>query len=74
MKVWFEAMGDRQSDIIRLYKTATWYIWVYSLAGTPFSPMSTFVVAPPNAWVRLALLHPDDLHGLPKGKLPIGAW
>lgn len=20
------------------------------------------------------LLHPDDLHGLPEGKLPIGAW
>ena len=74
MKVWFEAMGNRQSDIIRLNKTATWYIWVYALAGTPFSPMSTFVVAPPNAWGRLALLHPDDLHGLLKGKLLIGAW
>ena len=70
MKVWFEAMRNRQSDIIRLTKTVTWYIRVYSLAGTPFSPMSTFVVAPPNAWVQLALLHSDDLHGLPFREAP----
>ncbi len=31
--------------------------------------------SPDSAWARFSfVLHPDDLHGLPKGKLPIGVW
>ena len=26
------------------------------------------------AWARLDLLHPENLHGLPLGKLQIGGW
>ena len=46
MKVWFEAMGNRQSDIIRLYKTATWYIWVYLLTGAPSLTVGAPVATP----------------------------
>jgi len=71
MKVWFEAMGNRQSDIVRLFKTATWYIWVYLLAGAPCPSLGAIVATPlvlhgPGS----VLLHPDDLHGLPKREAP----
>lgn len=46
MKVWFKAMENRQSNIVRLSKTATWYIWIYLLAGAPCPSLGAIVATP----------------------------
>jgi len=54
---------------------ASWYAWVYSLAGAPLLPLGALMATPISCMGPVQpLLRPDDLHGLPKGKLQIGVW